>query len=74
MKRRYVRAAAAPLADLDGRQDGELSLTIGQGVDMGRASLLLTRVRERSASVVSTHVGDRCVAEMEGTFHLAGAG
>lgn len=38
-------AAAALLADLSGERDGELKLRIGQGVDMGRASLLLTRVR-----------------------------
>jgi len=66
-------AAAALLADLDARQDGELSLTIGQGVDMGRPSLLLTRVRKQAGAVVSAHVGGRCVAVMEGTFHLAGA-
>jgi len=65
-------AAAALLADLDDRQDGELSLTIGQGVDMGRPSLLLTRVRKQAGAVVSAHVGGRCVAVMEGTFHLAG--
>jgi len=65
-------AAAALLADLDDRQDGELSLTMGQGVDMGRSSLLLTRVRKQAGAVVSAHVGGRCVAVMEGTFHLAG--
>ena len=67
-------ATAALLADLDGRPDGELSFTIGQGVDMGRPSLLLTRVRKQAGRVVSAHVGGRCVAMMEGTFHLAGAG
>jgi trans-2,3-dihydro-3-hydroxyanthranilate isomerase len=66
-------AAAALLADLDPRQDGELSLRIGQGVDMGRPSLLLTRVRKARGTIVSAHVGGRCVAVMEGTFHLAGA-
>lgn len=66
-------AAAALLAELDGRQDGELRFTIGQGVDMGRPSLLLTRVRKQAGRVVSAHVGGRCVAVMEGTFHLAGA-
>jgi trans-2,3-dihydro-3-hydroxyanthranilate isomerase len=66
-------AAAALLADLDGRPDGELRLTIGQGVDMGRPSVLLTRVRKQGGSMVSAHVGGRCVAMMEGTFHLAGA-
>ena len=39
-------AAAALLADLDATRDGELKLRIGQGVDMGRPSLLLTRVRQ----------------------------
>ena len=67
-------AAAALLADLDPRQDGELSLRIGQGVDMGRPSLLLTRVRKARGAIVSAHVGGRCVAMMEGSFHLAGAG
>jgi trans-2,3-dihydro-3-hydroxyanthranilate isomerase len=66
-------AAAALLADLDPRQDGEQRLTIGQGVDMGRPSLLLTRVRKQAGTVVSAHVGGRCVAVMEGSFHLAGA-
>ena len=66
-------AAAALLADLDARQDGELSLRIGQGVDIGRPSLLLTRVRKARGAIVSAHVGGCCVAVMEGTFHLAGA-
>jgi trans-2,3-dihydro-3-hydroxyanthranilate isomerase len=65
-------AAAALLADLDGLQDGELSLTIGQGVDMGRPSLLLTRVRKARGAVISAHVGGKCVPIMEGTFDLAG--
>src|SRR5207302_4021020 len=39
-------ACAALLADLDDK-DGELKLRIGQGVDMGRPSLLLTRVRKK---------------------------
>ncbi len=66
-------AAAALLADLDRQQDGELALRIGQGVDMGRPSLLLTRVRKQHGAIVSAHVGGRCVPIMEGTFHLAGA-
>jgi trans-2,3-dihydro-3-hydroxyanthranilate isomerase len=67
-------AAAALLADLDGVRDGELKLRIGQGVDMGRPSLLETRVRKQGGSVVSAHVGGRCVSMMEGTFRLAGQG
>jgi trans-2,3-dihydro-3-hydroxyanthranilate isomerase len=67
-------AAAALLADLASERDGELKLRSGQGVDMGRPSLLLTRVRKEKGTVVSTHVGGRCVQMMEGSFRLAGKG
>ncbi len=63
-------AAAALLADLDRTSDGELKLRIGQGVDMGRPSLLLTRVVKRNGGIVSAHVGGNCVQMMEGTFSL----
>jgi trans-2,3-dihydro-3-hydroxyanthranilate isomerase len=49
-------------------------LRIGQGVDMGRPSLLLTRVRKKNGAVASVHVGGSCVQMMEGTFRLAGEG
>jgi trans-2,3-dihydro-3-hydroxyanthranilate isomerase len=67
-------AAAAMLADLASERDGELKLRIGQGVDMGRPSLLLTRVVKANGAVVSAHVGGGCVPMMEGTFRLAGEG
>ena len=67
-------ATAAMLADLSGERDGEFKLAIGQGVDMGRPSLLLTRVSKESGAVVSAHVGGGCVEMMEGTFRLAGEG
>ena len=67
-------AAAALLADVSGERDGELKLRIGQGVDMNRPSLLLTRVRKANGVVMSTHVGGACVQMMEGTFRLAGEG
>jgi trans-2,3-dihydro-3-hydroxyanthranilate isomerase len=67
-------AAAALLADLDPMKDGELKLRIGQGVDMGRPSLLLTHVRKQGGAVASIHVGGSCVQMMEGTFRLAGEG
>jgi trans-2,3-dihydro-3-hydroxyanthranilate isomerase len=67
-------AAAAMLADLAGERDGELKLRIGQGVDMGRPSLLLTRVVKANGAIVSIHVGGGCVKMMEGTFTLAGEG
>jgi trans-2,3-dihydro-3-hydroxyanthranilate isomerase len=65
-------AAAALLADLDPLRDGELKLTIGQGFDMGRPSVLFARVRKQDGAVVSSHVGGRCVRMMEGTFILVG--
>jgi trans-2,3-dihydro-3-hydroxyanthranilate isomerase len=67
-------AAAALLADLDATRDGELRLTIGQGVDMGRPSLLLTRVRKKNGAIESIHVGGGSVKMMEGTFRLLGEG
>ena len=67
-------AAAALLADLDPRTDGEFSLRFGQGVDMGRPSLLLTHVRKENGKPVSAHVGGNCVTMMEGTLRLAGEG
>lgn len=67
-------AAAALFADLDPMRDGELKLTVGQGFDMGRPSILLTRVRKQDGKIVSAHVGGSCVQMMEGTFKLAGEG
>jgi trans-2,3-dihydro-3-hydroxyanthranilate isomerase len=67
-------AAAAFLADLDETRDGELRLRIGQGVDMGRPSLLLTRARKQAGTVASVHVGGGCVKMMEGMFRLEGEG
>jgi trans-2,3-dihydro-3-hydroxyanthranilate isomerase len=67
-------AAAAMLADLASERDGELKLRIGQGVDMGRPSLLLTRIVKANGAIVSAHVGGGCVEMMEGTLTLAGEG
>jgi len=67
-------AAAAFLAELDGGSEGEPKLRIGQGLDMGRPSILLTGVRKQGGKAVSTHVGGGCVAMMEGTFQLKGEG
>jgi trans-2,3-dihydro-3-hydroxyanthranilate isomerase len=67
-------AAAAMLADLSSEQNGEFKLRIGQGFDMGRPSLLLTRIRKENGAVASSHVGGACVIMMEGTFRLAGEG
>lgn len=67
-------ATAALLADLSRQRDGELKLRVGQGVDMGRPSLLLTRVVKQGGAIASAHVGGQCVQMMEGTFRLSGEG
>ena len=67
-------AIAALLADLASEGDDEFRLRVGQGVDMGRPSLMLTRVRKAGGKVVSAHVGGGCVQMMEGSFRLAGEG
>jgi trans-2,3-dihydro-3-hydroxyanthranilate isomerase len=67
-------AAAALLGDLSSERDGEVKLRIGQGFDMGRPSLLQTRVRKEKGVTASAHVGGACVQMMEGTFRLAGEG
>jgi trans-2,3-dihydro-3-hydroxyanthranilate isomerase len=61
-------AAATLLADIDSTGAVELKLRVGQGFDMGRPSLLLTRVAKQGGKIVSAHVGGGCVTMMEGTF------
>ena len=51
-------------------RDGEVGLRIGQGFDMGRPSLLLTRVLKEGVAVISTHVGGNCVQMREGTVQV----
>jgi trans-2,3-dihydro-3-hydroxyanthranilate isomerase len=65
-------ATAALLTDLDPTQDGEQRLSIGQGFDMGRPSLLSTRVVKKDGKIVSAHVGGPCAPMMQGTFWLEG--
>ena len=64
-------AVTALLADLSG--GAELRLRVGQGVDMGRPSLLRARA-VRQDGAVTAFVGGRCVAVMEGDLMLAGEG
>jgi trans-2,3-dihydro-3-hydroxyanthranilate isomerase len=67
-------ATAALLADLASERDGELKLRVGQGFDMGRPSLMLTRVLKQNGAIASAHIGGDCALMMEGTFRLAGEG
>jgi trans-2,3-dihydro-3-hydroxyanthranilate isomerase len=67
-------AVAALLAELDPAKDGGLRLTMGQGFDMGRQSLLLTRVVKKDGKLVSAHVGGQCAPMMQGTLQVEGEG
>ncbi len=62
-------ALTALLTEVRGK--AELHLRVGQGVDMGRPSLLLARA-SRWDGAVTAFVGGRCVTVMEGGFLLAG--
>ena len=57
---------AALLAE--GGQDGETTLRIEQGRDMGRPSTLVTRTIKQGGAVQSAHVGGRCVTMMRGVL------
>ena len=54
--------------------DAEVSLLVGQGFDMGRPSLLRARAVRRGGQVEQVQVGGHCIAVMQGSFELAGAG
>ncbi len=67
-------ALAALLAQLDPRPDATVKLTVAQGVDMGRPSLLHAQARKTGGVIDAVTVGGRCVEVMEGHFHLTGQG
>ena len=59
------------LALRDPRLDLTLSNTIGQGVDMGRLSVLEATAEKKAGKVVATHIGGRCVPMLSGTIDLS---
>ncbi len=67
-------AVGALQAALLGQPDAELALQVGQGVDMGRPSLLSVVAVKAAGQVREARVGGGCVPVMEGRFRLAGAG
>lgn len=64
-------ANAAAISLLASLRDGAVaahSWRIHQGVDMGRASLLLGRTITRDGTLAETHIGGRCVRIFDGSF------
>jgi trans-2,3-dihydro-3-hydroxyanthranilate isomerase len=58
------------LALRDPRPDLTLDKTIGQGIDMGRPSVLEARAEKKAGKVVATYIGGRCVPMLSGTIEL----
>jgi trans-2,3-dihydro-3-hydroxyanthranilate isomerase len=58
------------LALRDPRPDLTLSRTIGQGIDMGRPSVLEAAAEKKAGKVVATYIGGRCVPVLSGTIDL----
>jgi trans-2,3-dihydro-3-hydroxyanthranilate isomerase len=58
------------LALRDPRADLTLSKTIGQGVDMGRPSVLEATAEKKAGKVVATYIGGRCVPMLSGTIEI----
>lgn len=63
-------ALAAYLAHLDLRPDAAISITIEQGVEMGRRSLIEAGVTKRGGEVMSVRIGGRCVPVMQGQMEI----
>jgi trans-2,3-dihydro-3-hydroxyanthranilate isomerase len=63
-------ALAALLAATDPAPELDLALTITQGVEMGRPSRLLARVRKRGGAVVETRIGGTSVLVADGVLVL----
>ncbi len=63
-------ALAALLAATDPRADLDLTLTITQGIEMGRPSRLLARVRKRAGVVAEARIGGSSVPVAEGVLRL----
>lgn len=58
------------LALRDPQPDLTFSRTIGQGVDMGRPSVLEATAEKKGGKIVATYIGGRCVPMLNGTIDL----
>jgi trans-2,3-dihydro-3-hydroxyanthranilate isomerase len=59
------------LAQLRPEADLRLSLKLGQGIEMGRPSILLGAAEKKAGRVVTTSIGGNCVAVMRGLLEVA---
>jgi trans-2,3-dihydro-3-hydroxyanthranilate isomerase len=63
-------ALAGLLASLRNERELSLALRIGQGIDMGRPSLLEASAEKRGGKIVAMSIGGRCVPMMRGVLEL----
>jgi len=63
-------ALAGLLASLRAEPDLSLKLRIGQGIDMGRPSLLEAGAEKRGGKIIGMSIGGRCVPMMRGTLEV----
>lgn len=63
-------ALAAYLVRLDPRRDAVCAVTIEQGVEMGRRSLIEVEVRKRDGDVESVRISGCCVPVMQGRIEI----
>jgi trans-2,3-dihydro-3-hydroxyanthranilate isomerase len=61
-------ALAGLLASFRPEGDLKLHLRIGQGIDMGRPSLLEAGAEKRNGKITALSIGGRCVPMMRGTL------
>ena len=64
-------ALVALLTHYDAEPTGEFSFRVGQGIEMGRPSLLQARTHKKDGEVIGVWVGGFCVSVTEGTFQTA---
>jgi trans-2,3-dihydro-3-hydroxyanthranilate isomerase len=63
-------ALAALLASRDPDTDGRFHLTIEQGVEMGRRSIIEVEVVKTGETIADVRITGRCVAVMQGTIQV----
>lgn len=63
-------ALAALLVSKEGKDDWMTAITIEQGVEMGRRSVIELDVRKAGGRVVSVEIAGHCVAVMHGSIRL----
>lgn len=63
-------ALAAYLATLDSRRDGVIGVTIEQGVEMGRRSLIETEVNKVDGEATRVRIAGHCVPVMRGEMDV----